>query len=377
MPRDASAHEHRLRSHADRGPDEFVFSAATGAASPDAFRAADLLLLEHVDPVADADLLVPAANYGVVGTVLGALSPSGRTLLAETSARAARLCERNLAANDVAGDVALASTLSEATGDSRFDVVAYAPRDYDPVDAVNQHLADALAALRPGPNSTSPPTPRKAGSGTGRRSRTSRGRRPGRQARGRSPVPRGAARGTAGRRVRRLRRVQRLGRWRRVHLRNVPGRVLRRPRRPRDATARRDDGSPTPRTPCSTSAVATDRSAWSPRTGMRDVVHRRQRGSDGLHAAHTRRERPRRPRGDGRLRRRSAGRHVRPRGVEPADTSGRASSTTCSTGRATSSVRAGSFSPSTTRPSNSPDRAFSRVETVATGEEHVVVRAQH
>ncbi|AHG03547.1 16S rRNA methyltransferase [Halobacterium sp. DL1] len=150
MPRDASAHEHRLRSHADRGPDEFVFSAATGAASPDAFRAADLLLLEHVDPVADADLLVPAANYGVVGTVLGALSPSGRTLLAETSARAARLCERNLAANDVAGDVALASTLSEATGDSRFDVVAYAPRDYDPVDAVNQHLADALAALRPG-----------------------------------------------------------------------------------------------------------------------------------------------------------------------------------------------------------------------------------
>jgi len=150
MPRDASAHDHRLRSHADRGPDEFAFSAAAGVASPDAFRTADLLLLEHVDPAPDADVLVPAANYGVVGTVLGALSPDGATLLAETSARAAGLCERNLAANDVAGDVALAATLEEATADGRFDVAAYAPREYDPVDAVKQHLADALGALRPG-----------------------------------------------------------------------------------------------------------------------------------------------------------------------------------------------------------------------------------
>lgn len=150
MTRDASVYEHRLRSHADCGPDEFVFSAAVGVASPDAFRAADLLLLEHVDPAVDADVVVPAANYGVVGTVLGALSPSGQTTLTETSARAAGLCERNLAANDVAGDVALTPTLAEATGDSRFDVVAYAPRDYDPVDAVKQHLVDALQALRPG-----------------------------------------------------------------------------------------------------------------------------------------------------------------------------------------------------------------------------------
>ncbi|WP_232701471.1 methyltransferase [Halobacterium wangiae] len=163
MTRDASAHEHRLRSHADRGPDEFVFSAAAGVASPDGFRAADLLLLEHVDPAADADVLVPAANYGVVGTVLGALSPSGRTLLAETSARAAGLCERNLAANDVAGDVALEATLPDATADTQFDVVAYAPRDYDPVDAVKQHIADALAALRPGSDLYLAAHPREGG----------------------------------------------------------------------------------------------------------------------------------------------------------------------------------------------------------------------
>lgn len=122
--------------------------AADGVASPDEFRTATLLLLEHADLEPDADLLVPAANYGVAGTVLGALSPDGRTLLVETSARAAHLCETNLGRNDVAGDVALAATLADAT-DGRFDVVAYAPRDYDPVDAVKQHLADAMHALRP------------------------------------------------------------------------------------------------------------------------------------------------------------------------------------------------------------------------------------
>lgn len=139
---------HRLRSHADRGPEEFSFVAADGVASPDTFRDGTLLLLEHVDLEPDADVLVPAANYGVTGVVLGALSPDGRTLLTETSARAARLCDHNLTANDVHGSVSLAPTLADAT-DDRFDVVAYAPRDYDPVDAVKQHLADALHALRP------------------------------------------------------------------------------------------------------------------------------------------------------------------------------------------------------------------------------------
>jgi 16S rRNA G1207 methylase RsmC len=141
-------YERRLQSHAERGPDEFTFSAADGVASPDEFRTATLLLLEHTDVEVDSDLLVPAANYGVAGTVLGSLSPNGRTLLAETSARAGRLCGTNLSRNDVSGDVALAPTLADAT-DEHFDVVAYAPRDYDPVDAVKQHLADAMHALRP------------------------------------------------------------------------------------------------------------------------------------------------------------------------------------------------------------------------------------
>jgi 16S rRNA G1207 methylase RsmC len=148
VPQQSSDYERRLQSHAERGPDEFTFTAADGVASPDEFRTATLLLLEHTDVGVDSDLLVPGANYSVAGTVLGALSPDGRTLLTETSARAARLCEANLARNDMAGDVALAPTLADAT-DDRFDVVAYAPRDYDPVDAVKQHLADAMRALRP------------------------------------------------------------------------------------------------------------------------------------------------------------------------------------------------------------------------------------
>lgn len=149
MPRASPDYERRLQSHAERGPDEFSFVAADGVASPDEFRTATLLLLEHTDVEADADVLVPAANYGVAGTVLGSLSPDGRTLLAETSARAGRLCETNLAANGVAGSVSLAPTLADAT-DGRFDVAAYAPRDYDPVDAVKQHVVDAMRALRPG-----------------------------------------------------------------------------------------------------------------------------------------------------------------------------------------------------------------------------------
>jgi 16S rRNA G1207 methylase RsmC len=72
-------------------------------------------------------LLIPAANYGVAGTVLGALSPEGRTLRTETSALAARLCESNLATNGVDGAVSLAPTLADAT-DDHFDVLAYAPR---------------------------------------------------------------------------------------------------------------------------------------------------------------------------------------------------------------------------------------------------------
>lgn len=139
----------RLGSEADRGPDVFEFRSADGVLSKDAFRTAELLLLEAIEPGPATDVLVVDGNYGVVGTVLGALAPDGRTTVTTTSARAATLCERNADRNGVDVEVALVADLASADL-GEFGVVAYAPRPYDPVAVGRQRLVDALAALRPG-----------------------------------------------------------------------------------------------------------------------------------------------------------------------------------------------------------------------------------
>ena len=141
-------HELALASRVEAGPERYVFRTADGVVSKDTFRDAELALLGAVVPDRADDVLVVDANYGVVGCVLAHVAPGGRTVLAETSARAARLCEGNLERNDADGDVALVASLGELTGP--FDVAVYAPKPYDPVAVASERICQALGALRAG-----------------------------------------------------------------------------------------------------------------------------------------------------------------------------------------------------------------------------------
>lgn len=141
-------YELELSARIEAGPDRYGFRTADGVLSPEAFRSAELALLGAVVPSRDDDVLVVDANYGVVGTVLAHVAPDGRTVLGETSARAARLCEDNLARNGADGEVALVADVRDVEG--RFDVAAYAPRPYDPVAVVGERIGQALATLREG-----------------------------------------------------------------------------------------------------------------------------------------------------------------------------------------------------------------------------------
>lgn len=142
----STPYELQLESHAERGPEVFTFHSADGVVSKGEFRVAELLLLNVVDPAPDEDVLVVDGNYGVLPTVLGALA--GSVTVAETSARAAALCERNARENGADVDVALVADVADLDGE--FDRAVYAPRPYDPTEVVRQRAVDALEALAPG-----------------------------------------------------------------------------------------------------------------------------------------------------------------------------------------------------------------------------------
>lgn len=136
----------RLRSRVPDGPDVYRFEAAAGVVSPDSFRRAELLLAEHLWEESPGRLLCPEANYGVVATLSGERADAVR--MTESSARAAHLCRRNARRNGVEADVTLAADLSGLP--DRWDTVAYAPKPYTPLAIGAQHVANALAVLRPG-----------------------------------------------------------------------------------------------------------------------------------------------------------------------------------------------------------------------------------
>jgi 16S rRNA (guanine1207-N2)-methyltransferase len=121
---------------------------------------------------------VPEANYGVVGVLLAERATD--VAMTESSARAARLCERNVARNDVRARVGVALATGVAALDERvvpvpderpdsaldggrwdcgtphdceilhdrvFDAVAYAPEPYTPLSVGIQRVADAAPRL--------------------------------------------------------------------------------------------------------------------------------------------------------------------------------------------------------------------------------------
>jgi 16S rRNA (guanine1207-N2)-methyltransferase len=135
-----------LGSRVEDGQPRYEFHTADGCCSPDAFRPAALALLEACWGADLGRLLVPEANYGVVGCVLAGVADA--VTMTETSARAAACCERNLATNGV--DATVSTTAHPADPGSTFDTVAYAPKPYTPVAVGKQRVANALASLAPG-----------------------------------------------------------------------------------------------------------------------------------------------------------------------------------------------------------------------------------
>lgn len=139
-------YELTLESRVSDARPRYRFHTADGVASKQSFRGAELLLLETLWDRDLGQFLCPQANYGVTGIVLA--DAADGVAMTETSARAARLCERNSRENGVETSVSVRADL--ATIDREFDAVAYAPKRYAPISVGKQRVADALSALRPG-----------------------------------------------------------------------------------------------------------------------------------------------------------------------------------------------------------------------------------
>lgn len=135
-----------LAAKVSETPDTFRFRTVDGLHSPDEFRTAELLLLEILWDQQLGDLLVPQANYGVVGTVLDSVAAT--VTMTETSARAVRLARENVDRNDCQATVSLVTSPSKLQ--SSFDTACYAPKPYTPLDVGKQQLVDAVSTLRSG-----------------------------------------------------------------------------------------------------------------------------------------------------------------------------------------------------------------------------------
>jgi 16S rRNA (guanine1207-N2)-methyltransferase len=132
-----------------RGPETYVFGTQDGLLSKDDFRQSELTLAEYVEVAPDDDVLVPDANYGVVGVVLAFRADRGETLMLESSARAADCCRSNAVRNDADNaTVELAADVGDGRGN--FDAVAHAPKPYQPTEVIKEKIAKGLDRLSPG-----------------------------------------------------------------------------------------------------------------------------------------------------------------------------------------------------------------------------------
>jgi len=158
-----------LAARVDAPRDTYEFATAAGVCSPEEFRDAELALVETLWGRDPGRLLVVEGNYGVPAVVLA--DAATRVTVTESSARAAGRCEANAARNGVGGAVRVVNAAgpreaSAATGcddvdapgyhgpdagSSRdFDTAAYAPKPYTPLAVAKQRITGALECLRPG-----------------------------------------------------------------------------------------------------------------------------------------------------------------------------------------------------------------------------------
>jgi len=136
-----------LGSRPDAGPDRFEFHTADGVGAADAFCPGELLALEHLWDRDCGRLRTVGARYGVVGVVLADRAASVR--MTSSSARAAALCERNAAENDADATVELGTGLASIDGptDAPVDTAVYVPEPYTPIEVGTHRLRSALDSL--------------------------------------------------------------------------------------------------------------------------------------------------------------------------------------------------------------------------------------
>ena len=159
-----------LGSQTDSNRDRYRFHTADGVPDADAFCPGELLALEHLWDSDLGRLRTVDARYGVVGIVLA--ERASAVELTTPSARAAALCERNRAQNDVDATVSTATGLGsvDRTASERprtdysgpvergradgrtvgaVDTTVFVPKGYDPIELGNRRVRTALRSLAP------------------------------------------------------------------------------------------------------------------------------------------------------------------------------------------------------------------------------------
>lgn len=145
---DSFANKLQLQNRTNYGPDTYVFETRDGLLSKGEIRGAERTLIESIEPSHDEDILNIDANYGVVGIVLAGAASGGQTVMTESSARAVDCCRTNVVRNG--GDnVVVELTADVGDGRDGFDVVAHAPKPYEPTEVVKEKIARGLSRLAP------------------------------------------------------------------------------------------------------------------------------------------------------------------------------------------------------------------------------------
>jgi 16S rRNA (guanine1207-N2)-methyltransferase len=128
--------------------ESFGFLTCDGLVSKNEIRDEELAILDSSNVESDDDILVIDGNYGVAGVVLSHRASDGETVVTETSARAANICRMNANRNG-AENLSVELTPEVRAVAKGFDVAVFVPKPYQPVDVVNQKLADAVSRLGP------------------------------------------------------------------------------------------------------------------------------------------------------------------------------------------------------------------------------------
>lgn len=129
---------------------EFSFRTDVGVFSRRYLDRGTRLLLNTLPLPMAGDVLDLGAGWGPIGTVVGALSPEARVVMAEVNERAAGLAASNAASNGALQVEVIAGDALELPGELEFDVIITNPPIHAGKALVMELLRDARERLRPG-----------------------------------------------------------------------------------------------------------------------------------------------------------------------------------------------------------------------------------